>query len=77
MGITGTASTNIAVCRMSFLLLIFDDNGAAGPTHKILSSCNLCPPQGLVLMAEDSVYDYPLGNTCSLGGFQMGSLPFL
>jgi len=36
---------------MSSLLLIlstfFDENGGAGPTHKILSRCDLCPAQGL------------------------------
>jgi len=88
MGITGTASTNIAVCRILSLLFIlstfFDDNGAAGPTHNILSSRILFLPQGLVLMAEDSVDDYPLGKSSSLGaaGFcqeeiQMDSPPFL
>jgi len=39
-----TASANITVRRMSSLLLIlstfFDDNGGAGSTHKIHSSCN-------------------------------------
>jgi len=37
----------------SLLLILstfFDDNGGAGPTHKILSSCYLCPPQGLLDM---------------------------
>jgi len=54
MGITGITTTNITVCQMSSLLLIlstfFDDNGGAGPTHKILSSCDLCSPQGLMDM---------------------------
>jgi len=55
--LTGTASTNITACRMSSILLIlspfFDDNGGAGPTHKILSSCDLCPPHGLLDMVAD------------------------
>jgi len=92
MGITDTASTNITVSRMSSLLLIlstfFDDNGGAGSTHKILSSCNcvllkFCWIWWLVLVAEDSVDDYPLGKSPSLeaAGFlqqdtQMDSLLF-
>jgi len=35
-------------CRL--LSTLFDDNGGAVPTHKILSSCDLCPPQGLLDM---------------------------
>jgi len=58
MGITGTAATSITVCLMSSLLLIlstfFDDNGSAGPTHKSLSSCDLCPPQGLLVTVSGS-----------------------
>jgi len=54
MWIAGTAATNITVCRMPSILLIlsafFDDNGGAGPTHKVLSSSDLCPPQGLLDM---------------------------
>jgi len=48
----GTVVTNIIVCRMLSLLLIlstfFDGDGGGGPIHKILSSCYLCPPQGLL-----------------------------
>jgi len=29
---------------------IINNNGGAGPTHKILSSCDMCPPQGLLDM---------------------------
>jgi len=68
------SSTNIIACRVSLLLILFtlfDDNGGASPTHKILSSCDLCPPQvlwiwWLVLMAEDYVVNYPLGKSPSL-----------
>jgi len=66
-----TASANITVRRMSSLLLIlstfFDDNGGAGSTHKIHSSCNCvllkdCWIWLLVLVAEDSVEDCPWGS---------------
>jgi len=66
--ITDAASTNITVCRMSSLLLtfstFFDNNGGAGLTHKILSICNCvllkdCWIWWLVLVAKDSVDDYP------------------
>jgi len=82
----------ITVCRMSSLLLIlstfFDDNDGAGSTLKILSNCNCvllkeCWMWWLVLVAEDSVVDYSLGKSPSLGaaGFrqqdtQMDSPPF-
>jgi len=52
--LTGSAATNITVCQMSSLLLIlftfFNDNGGTGPTHMILSSWDLCSPEGLLYM---------------------------
>jgi len=68
MEITDTAFTHIAVRRMSSLLLIlstfFDDNGGAGSTQTILSSCDCvllkdCWIWWLVLVTEDSVYGCP------------------
>jgi len=59
MEITDTASTNIAVCRMSSLLLIlstfFDDNSGAGSTQDYFE-LQLCSP---LLVAEDSTDDCP------------------
>jgi len=53
MEITDTAFTNIAVCRMSSLLLIFstffDDNSGAGSTQEYFE-LQLCSPQGLLDM---------------------------
>jgi len=85
-------SCNIAVCRMSTLLLIlsrfFDDNGGAGSTHTILSSCNCVLLKDywiwwLVLVTGDSVDGKGKGKSPSLeaAGFrqqdtQMDSLPF-
>jgi len=51
--ITDTASTNIAICRISSLLLIlstfFDDNSGAG-RHKDYFELQLCSPKGLLDM---------------------------
>jgi len=46
------------------LSTFFDDNGGAGSTHKILLNCNWvllkdCWTWWLVLVADDSVDDYP------------------
>jgi len=73
VGITDIASTNITVCRMSFLLLIlftfFNDKGGAGSTHWSCKCVLLkdCWIWWLVLVAEDSVVDHSLGKSPSLG----------
>jgi len=78
MEITDTAFTHIAVCWMSSLLLIlstfFNDNGGAGSTQTILSSCDCvllkdCWIWWLVLVTEDSVYG------CSRESRQPSKLP--
>lgn len=91
MEITDTASTNIAVCRMSSLLLIFstffDDNSGAGSTQDYFE-LQLCSPQGLLDMVAGPGGRrlhgrLPQGKSPSLeaAGFrqqdtQMDSLPF-